>query len=512
MLDINKYEAFSFSEFWNTLSASFVQYEFIFFAAVLLLLYYIFPKKIRWTILLAGSIAFYSIAGLHPLITVVLTSFIVYAAALLIEATEKKNKKKRRLITAIGVVVLLMVLCFVKLYSLLDWRFYYAIPLGISYYTFSSIAYLADVYWGKDKAERNYFKLLLFVLYFPKILQGPIARHRTLGPQLVRGNAFNAKEFGYGLQLAVWGYFKKLVIADRISMFTSTVWANYESFGGAILLVNAVLSAFQLYADFSGCMDIARGISQMLGIELERNFDRPFSSKSAAEFWRRWHMTLGSWFKDYVFMPMVISPKLIKLSGKVNKKFGKRAGKAVMLIIPPLVVWLMTGIWHGTGVNYVLWGVYWALIIIMTSVFAPEITRLTQKLKINTESGSWKAFQVARTFLLFCAARVISTMPTPADMLEYFRRIFAEPRIWQLFDGTLFAQGLSALEWFITLILIGLLCVVFSVQGKMRVRETIAGWNLVFRCAFYALAVILIFVFGIYGPGFDASSFVYMNF
>ncbi len=512
MLDTNKYEAFSFSEFWDTLSTSFVQYEFIFFTAALLLLYYIFPKKVRWTVLLAGSIAFYSIAGLHPLITVLLTSFIVYASALLIEGTEKKNRKKRRLITAVGVVILLSVLCFVKLYSLLDWKFYYVIPLGISYYTFSSIAYLADIYWGKDKAEQNYFKLLLFELYFPKILQGPISRHKTLGSQLLRGNSFNAREFGYGLQLAVWGYFKKMVIADRISMFTSTVWANYGSLGGAILLVNAVLSAFQLYADFSGCMDIARGISQALGIDLERNFDRPFSSKSAAEFWRRWHISLGSWFKDYVFMPLVISPKLIKLSGTLAKRFGKRAGKAVMLIIPPLVVWLLTGIWHGTGINYVLWGVYWALIIITTSVFAPEITKLTKLLRINTDSAGWSAFQVIRTFLLFCAARVISTMPTPADMLEYFRRIFTEPRIWQLFDGTLLNQGLNGLEWCITLVLIGLLCVVFSVQGKRRVRETIAGWNLVSRCAFYAMAVILILIFGIYGPGFDSSSFVYMNF
>ena len=157
-------------------------------------------------------------------------------------------------------------------------------------------------------------------------------------------------------------------------------------------------------------------------------------------------------------------------------------------------------------------GVYWALIIIMTSVFAPEIAKLTQKLKIDANSGSWKAFQVVRTFLIFCGGRVISTMPTPADTLEYFRRIFTEARLWQLFDGTLFKQGLSELEWFITLVLIGLLCVVFAIQGKRRVRETIAGWNLVFRCAFYALAVILIFVFGIYGPSFDASSFVYMNF
>ena len=351
-----EYGVFDFWKLWDSLSMTFASIYFVGCAVVLLGLYYLFPIKWRWTVLLVGSLAFCTVGGFQIILIPCLLTLIAYLAALVIEGTEKKQRKERRKMLSIAVIIFVAVLSIVKIGGLIDWGVAtFIFPIGISYYTFSLIGYLADVYWGKDKAERNYFKLLLFVMYFPKILQGPIARHRTLGPQLVRGNAFNAREFGYGLQLAVWGYFKKLVIADRIALFTSTVWAGYESFGGAILLINAILSAFQLYADFSGCMDIARGLSQMLGIELERNFDRPFSSKSAAEFWRRWHMTLGSWFKDYVFMPMVISPKLIKVSGAVNKKFGKRAGKAVMLIIPPLVVWLLTGIWHGTGINYVLW-------------------------------------------------------------------------------------------------------------------------------------------------------------
>jgi D-alanyl-lipoteichoic acid acyltransferase DltB (MBOAT superfamily) len=240
---------------------------------------------------------------------------------------------------------------------------------------------------------------------------------------------------------------------------------------------------------------MAIGLGRMFGFEFEENFRYPYLSKSVSEFWNRWHISLGQWFRDYVYFPLG----------------GSRVSKG-KLIRNLFVVWLLTGIWHGTGINYVLWGVYWAVLMIVSSVFAPEIAKLAKLFRIDTTKESWKKFQVVRTFLLFCGGRVISTMPTPAATGEYFARIFTKPQLWQFFDGTLFAQGLSELEFAIAIVLVGLLIAVSCMQAKKSVRETIGGWNVVFRCAVYALALVLIFVFGIYGPSFNASSFAYMNF
>ena len=512
MFTDNPWEAFRFSEWWDTLSSSFVSFYFILFVFLLVLLYYIMPRKMRWCVLLTGSVAFYSIAGLHPLITVLLSAFIVYCAGLIIEATDRGKMKKRRLVLLSAVVILLGMLGFVKCYSLLKLNFGYIVPLGISYYTFSAIGYLADIYWGKDEPEQNFFKLALFLLFFPKILQGPISKHRNLAPQLNEGHPFAYKNFCYGIQLAIWGYFKKMVIADRIAIFTSTVFKDYSSFGGVVLLISFALATVQLYCDFSGCMDIAAGVSQMFGIELENNFDHPFFSKSAAEFWRRWHITLGVWFKDYVYMPLVINPVLIKLSGSISKKWGKRAGKMILTIIPLSVVWILTGVWHGTGANYLVWGVYWGTIIIFSTVFSPEIKKLNEKLHIDITRNGWKNFQMIRTFMLFCIGRIITIPEDLAVSGSIFCKILTAPKLWQLVDGTLYAQGLDWKEFVLMLLMIGVLWFVSTQQLKGCIRERIAGWNIVIRCSFYALSVIFILVFGIYGLGYGNSIFVYVQF
>lgn len=336
-----------------------ISIHFFIFLALLIVIYFVVPKKVRWIVLLAGSCYFYLAAGKKVFCEVCLTVAVTYLAAIWIEKAEQ-DMKKRKFILSVSVIIVLGFLMMTKL-SHMYVGGGIIVPLGISYYTFSLIGYLADVYWKKEKAEINYFKLLLFALYFPKIIQGPISKHRNIAAQLVEGHEFNYDNLCAGTQLAMWGYFKKLVIADRAAIFVDTVFGGLDNYpeGGAILMVAIILSAVQLYCDFSGYMDIVIGISQILGIRLESNFNRPFFSKSAAEFWRRWHITLGAWFRDYVYMPMAISPRLIKCSTWVRNHFGKRAGKAMMNVVPLAVVWLLTGLWHGTGKAYVFWGIYW---------------------------------------------------------------------------------------------------------------------------------------------------------
>lgn len=387
------------------------------------------------------------------------------------------------------------------------------VPLGISYYTMSLAGYLADVYWKKEQAERNPFRLALFALYFPKILEGPISKHRLLAGQLENLPGFDYTRFCHGLQRMLWGYLKKLCIADRLNLFVSPVFAGYESYHGSVLLLAALFGAFQLYCDFSGCMDIALGLSEILGIRLEENFDRPFASESAAEFWRRWHITLGVWFKDYIYMPLVISPRLLKLAGRCKARFGKQAGKQVMTIVPLAAVWLLTGLWHGTGWNYILWGLYWGALIICSTVFAPQLKRLAVRCHMDQEKPWCRFVRRVRTFLLFVGGRLITLPGSLAALRGVLRRIFFRFGPWCLVDQSIYNCGLSRANFWLGVFLILFLLWAERKQGAGIVwRERIDALPLPVRWGIYLGGIFFVLIFGIYGAGYDASAFVYMNY
>lgn len=524
---------------------TFISGLFFVFILITVLVYFLTPMKCRWIVLLAASVVFYLFSGIEQIAFIVLSSLCVYASARWMDAVytaqdaaiktgnldtaAKKslklgNKKKCRRILTGTVLILLAVLLYCKMgnrvlealnqiasFEQKDWM-KIIVPLGVSYYTFSMTGYLADVYWRKERAETNYFKFALFVFYFPQILQGPIARHKKLAGQLTEGHAFDEKRIWYGIQLAIWGYFKKLVIADRLAVFVNEVFNNYMDYTGLVFVVATLFGSVVLYCDFSGCMDIASGVSEIFGIELEKNFERPFFAKSAAEFWRRWHITLGSWFKDYVYMPLVISPHVIKLSQKVKKVFGSRAGKATMSVIPLACVWLLTGLWHGTGYNYIAWGMYWGGIIIISTVFAPEIKKLNEFLRINTEAGSWKVWQMVRTFLLFSVGRMITLPGHLRTTLDILEKIFRNLDPWIFVDGSLYEYGLNQKNFAFAMFSILILWGVSMLQEKGSVRDRIAGCNLVIRWGIYYLAIFSIVIFGIYGSGVNNSVFTYMNY
>ncbi len=505
--------ALNLTEFLDSLTMTFVSGYFLVFVALVVVFYYLATLKNRWMVLLTGSVIFSLVGGITVFLIPFFVTIISYCAAIMIAATDKNRRRKRRAILTIAAVVFLTALAIVKLTVYYGWGSQnYIFPVGISYYSFSMISYLADVYWSKDKPERNFFKLLLFALYFPKILQGPIARHRTLGPQLIDGHAFCYTEVCYGMQLMLWGYVKKMIIADRLNIVVQAVMGNYEEYGGCLIFLMLVLGAVQLYCDFSGCMDIAAGISQMCGIALEKNFNHPFFSKSAAEFWRHWHITLGTWFKDYVYMPIVISPKVIKFSGWCRNHIGLRVGKAVMTVLPLSVVWILTGLWHGTGINYVLWGVYWGTLIILSTLFGKEMKKFTKMLHINTESPSWHMVQMVRTFFLFCIGRMISMTESPSAIVDIMGKFIKDTRPWELFDGTPYALGLDRINFQIGIVFVMLLWAVEVLQTKHRIRESISKWNVVIRAAFYSVAFLAVIVLGIWGPSYNAADFVYMNF
>ncbi len=479
---------------------------------VLFLLYYILPLIVRPYVLLLFSLAFYVCWGPEKLPFLLAAVLVTWLLGLVIgrrkeKAKVTKTKKAGKTALVIGIILLLLGLIYAKVGGMfLSGNI--IVPLGVSYYTFMLMGYLMDVYYGRVKAEKNPLHLLAFAAFFPGILQGPLSRYKDLSPQLKAGHRFDYQKVAYGFQLMIYGYFKKLVIADRLAQYTTPVFADYQKYSGIVILVGLIFRSVQLYCDFSGYMDIAGGIAEIFGISLAKNFARPFFAKSAAEFWRKWHATLGTWFKDYVYMPLMTSKWVMQCSKIVKKIGGRRAGKATMTIIPTYIVWLLTGLWHGTGVDYILWGVYWGTLIVISAVFAPEIAKLTKALRINTQAASWRVFQMVRTFILFTIGRWI----TVGDPIGVARQMFSHFRIGELFDGTLYTIGMDRPNFILAMASLSIVWWISLHQEKGSVREQIASFNIVFRWMIYYGAILAVVIFGIYGLNYDASSFIYMKF
>ena len=273
------------------------------------------------------------------------------------------------------------------------------LPIGISFYTFQSMGYLLDVYWKKTKAEKNLFRFALFLSFFPQILQGPIGRHSRLACQLYENHRWEWKRAEEGVQRILWGFFKKLVLADTAAPFVDALFDQYQTYSG--LAVFAVLAySIQLYGDFSGGMDIVIGVGKLFGITLDENFQRPYFARSITDFWHRWHITLGTWMKDYVFYPVSLS-RWMNRFGKWSKKiFGRSTGRTLPICLANLIVFLVVGVWHGAAWKYIIYGMYNGFIIAFSGLMAPNYRKWKKVCHIQEKSAGWQVFQILRTFLL----------------------------------------------------------------------------------------------------------------
>lgn len=547
----------------------FTSFTFLLFLATAVVAYYITPmrryrellpsgKRVnakrhtsslhpRGIVLLLFSLIFYWFAGWQKFLFLLATALFVWLCSNQmgkiydnmetdLEGVSDRKKKKTiqqhyrkqcRGIAVFGIVVLLLIYSYCKYGSMLvsslsgllmnlgrntplsAWNV--IVPLGLSYYTLSLIGYLLDVYWRKQEHERFFPLFLLCVCYFPQILQGPIPRYRLLRKEFLQEDRFSSQRFCRGLQLILWGYFKKLVIADRLNIFVTGVIGGWQMFDGLAFWVTALFSTFQLYADFSGCMDIVLGISELFGITLDKNFNHPFASRSVAEWWRRWHITLCQWMKDYVYFPVAVSPRLMKVSRKLKKHFHAKVGKAFTTIVTVGLVWLLTGMWHGVKFCYLIWGLYYALFLIVDTIAQPK--RLTAHLHIDGESAAWRRFQMVRTTLIFSIGRLITVPDDFGISLQIFKRMFTYFNPWIFWDESLYTAGLDRANFILSLLLIILLLVVEQMQIRHGpIRDRIATFKLPLRWLVWYAALAGILIFGIYGSGYDASSFVYMNF
>lgn len=435
-----------------------ISLEFIIFAVIFALVFFIVPKKWQWAVVLLGNITFYAFAGIGYIIYMIIISLITFLAAIKIEdivnASKEKlsnaesiddkkaikaivNHKKRTictwaLIVAMGIwVVLKYTNFFLDNVNLLiehlkpgamignvSW----ALPLGISFYTFHAAGYLVDVYRSKYPAERNYFKYLTFISYFPHIIQGPFSRFDELGVSIKEEHKFSYDRMCEGVSRMLIGFFKKIVIADKIGVAVNAIFGNYETYSGVYMMFAMFAYGIQLYADFAGYMDIVCGFSKILGINLAENFKRPYFAKTVDEFWRRWHITLGTWFKDYVFYPVSMGKTGQKMGKWARKKWGAKMGKLLPGYFALIFVWTATGLWHGANWTYLVWGYLNLIVITMTMQLTDFYEKLKAKLHIKSEALYWQIFCIVRTFILVCFFRFFSAAPditTAVKMLKY---------------------------------------------------------------------------------------------
>ena len=534
---------------------SFTSFNFFVFIAITIIAYYLVPKKIQWFVLLVASYMFYLFSGIEQVLYILFTTTLTYFAgrfmqklrnasqakidALGEEATKENKREIKKFysnrihtIQVVTVLINLGVLAYVKylnffignlnqLFTLFKWDVSMPfvnilVPLGISYFTFNSIGYLIDVGRGKYAAEKHYGKFALFVSFFPSIVQGPLCRFGDVGIQLQQEHKFEYNNLKYGAQLMLWGIFKKLVIADRVSAITSTVFSDsFTDYNGSKIFFGVLAYSFQIYADFSGGTDITRGVAQMMGINLPVNFERPFFATSMADFWRRWHMSLGAWMKDFVFFPIMLSKPVTALSKTCRKRFGSYAGKIVPSVAAPMVVFFLIGIWHGLTWQYIVNGLYNAILISAGVAFAPLLQKIPRILKLNTESFSFRLLQILRTFGLFCISRIIVKAPSLRDALRMIKALFTTIDLDFITgaNGEIFTYGVSGREMIVIAVAVLALLVIGILQENgVKIRESLAKQNLVFRWSLILILLAATLIFGVYGPEYNASQFIYGQF
>lgn len=534
---------------------------FLIFIALTIAAYYLFPaKKYQWVVLLAASYFFYLYASFRGAAYLLITTFTTWGGALLLERiavtarTTLKEKKgewdretrkayrqaaerKKRRLTASILLVNFGILAFLKYFNfgveslgrLIGAEFSrytlrLLLPLGISFYTFQSMGYVIDVSREKAEAERNPAKLALFVSFFPQIVQGPVSSWGDLAHQLFEPHDLEFTRFKHGCELMLWGYFKKMVVADRALLAVNAVMGNAELIGqsnGTTLAFSVLIYGLQLYADFSGGIDITRGVAQILGIDMIQNFRQPFFATSIGDFWRRWHISLGAWMKNYLFYPIALSDRALDTTLKLQRgRFGQSAAGAHLAKVLPscfasLVVFLVVGVWHGAEWKCVMYGLYNGVIIALGTLLEPVFHRQNEKLGIRPDSRGLRLFRILRTFVLVMLGFTMDLAPGVRSMPMMYRKMLLEQD--PLGAWTQIRDGLVLLK--VDYIILAAGAAVMFIVGVLRerqpdrsLREAIDRKPYFLRGGLIFLCLLTVMVFGMYGWTFDSTGFVYMQF
>ncbi len=496
--------------------------RFLIFFPIVTLIYFLIPQRIKYLWLLAASYYFYMCWNPEYALLMAFSTAVTYLSGILISHC-KTNFKKKLVVAASFTVNFAILFYFKYFYFTMDNinairqlfglgalvpKFDVILPVGISFYTFQALSYTADVYRGDIEAEKNPLRYALFVSFFPQLVAGPIERSKNLLHQVNEKHYFDYERARKGILMMLWGFFQKLVIADRVLMAMNTMLDAPESYRGAYVLLLILMYSVQIYADFTGGIDITVGIAEAMGIRLAENFDRPFSSKSTKEYWRRWHITMGSWFRDYIFLPLSVTRPMLKLNKVLSGKIGRLAASKTVAYTASLVTWLATGIWHGAGWNFIVWGLMNCFIMIISETLEPLYSRFHAKFPRLCASGAYGAFMSVRTFLLMGIVRSLDCYRNVGLTFSMWGSMLTFSGLGDMLGGGLLKLGLGAADYVI--LIFGILTV-YAVSKTADIREKLYRRPALCAVLCGALFVSTIML-GAYGAGYDASQFIYNQF
>lgn len=513
---------------------SFTSGTFLVFVLAALAVYYLTPRRFRWVVLLLASYGFYLTGGVGAMGYLLFTTLTTYLAGRALgvlsdrrkalpredKAGAARVKRLKKWVVAVTLAANFGLLYAVKyldltadLLRLPRPGLELLLPLGLSFYMFQSVGYVIDCYREKYPPEKNPAKFALFVSFFPQMVQGPISRFGELAPQLTAGRGFDADKVKYGVQLAMWGYFKKLVISDRAGVVVATVFGGYTQYRGTMLFAGTLFYCVQLYCDFSGGIDITRGVAQMFGVDLAENFRRPIFATSLTDYWRRWHITLGQWMRDYVFYPMSLSKPLTRLGKWTRRHIKGKLGKIIPTSIATFTVYFLIGIWHGAELRYILFGFWNGAIITASFLLEGQFQRCREGLGLQTDSLPWRLFQMARTWAIVFLGRYLTRAGSVSSALWMIKMTVLDPEVAALWDGRMLTLGLGGFDMAVVLLGVAVVLAVELYQergGHVRAALERRSWPAQWLAILIPLAVIV--VLGAMGGDYIAPGFIYQQY
>ncbi len=488
---------------------------FLIFFPIVAFLYYLITPKLRWIWLLISSYYFYMCWNPKYAVIICFSTLVTYITALLISKADSFTNKKKAIFYKNSILTLSLLINIGVLFIFKYYGFFtnilirifekvnitlnfpaldFMLPVGISYYTFQAISYIIDVYRHDIKPEKNIGKYALFVSFFPQIIAGPIAKSKNMLSQYSEVHKFDYYNSKNGLLQMLWGYFKKAVIADRIAIIVNTVFNSPADYYGYEIILASLLFTIQIYCDFSGYSNIAIGCAQVMGFKLPTNFKEPYFATSIKDFWKKWHISLTSWFTDYLYIP---------LGG--NRKGYFRTQLNV------LIVFLVSGLWHGAALTYVIWGFLHGIFQVIENLIKPYKQKFIEKHKIDTTRFSYRFGQIFITFFLVNFAWIFFRANSIHDIKIIFKNMFVN-NPWIFIDGSMYNLGLPQIELTLSIVCIIILIIVDYLKTKFDLLDKLSKQSFWFRWAFYILAVLFILLFGVYGSGYSAQQFIYSQF
>lgn len=510
-----------------------IAYFAIFLPAVILC-YQITPQKLRWMVLLAADYLFFWMISKKLILYLLFATIMTHDIGLWLtqtaqtEGSAKQITKRKRCVLAFGILIQLTILIVLKYFNFfgenlsamaeffsIDWKYQtidFLVPIGISYYTLQTISYMTDVYRGTIVAEKNIIKIALYLSFFPQIMEGPISRFQETADTLYEGKKIEFENLKFGYQRIVYGLLKKIVIADRFAPVVVKVFSKYTEYDGSIILFGAICFTIQLYMEFSGCMDIIMGSGQIFGVKLPENFRQPFFAKDASDFWHRWHITLGTWFKDYIFYPVSLAKPVKNFAKKVKKRFGRKVSKFVAPFVALFCVWSCNGLWHGPHWTYIFYGMYYFVLIFLENVLEEPTDKLTKKLKINRGGRGYRVFRMIKLLIIVNLGEMFFRANTVADGFSMFGRILTDFHVTELFTKL---DHLGMDKYDIAVALIGVLIVLIVDilhEKQISIRKKIAQWSLPARWVFWYAVIFIVVIFGAYGAGYTVVDMIYAGY